>query len=105
MRLPGEKMWRKGSVLKQPGILSYIARVNGRSYRRNRRQLILTPELCDEKEQIEENEPLINGEHNEEQNNCPPEVEVDPEPERRVSARTKKETTQSIWRLDEIVHN
>jgi hypothetical protein len=90
MRLPGEKTWSKGAVVKQPGDRSYIVRVNGRSYRRNRRQLILTPELSDDNVQIEENEPHINGEPNEENINCPPEVEVDPQPERRVSARAKR---------------
>jgi hypothetical protein len=65
MRQPGEKIWSKGAVVKQPGVRSCIVRVNGKSYRRNRRQLILTPELPDD-EQIEEKKPLINGEHNSE---------------------------------------
>jgi hypothetical protein len=105
MRLPGKKIWSKGAVVKQPSDRSYIVRVNGKSYRRNRRQLILTPELTDDNEQIEENEPLINGEHSQENINCPPEVEVDPQPERHdTSLSTSEEITQSILRVGEILH-
>lgn len=44
MRRPGEKVWSKGKVICQAGIRSYKVEVNGRQYRRNRRQLRAEPE-------------------------------------------------------------
>jgi hypothetical protein len=91
MRLPGQKTWSKGIVVKKAGVRSFVVRVNGKNYRRNRRQIILTPELPDEEQREDDGaEPFINEEQNQENNKCPPEVEPEPQPQRRVSARAKR---------------
>jgi len=45
MKLPGENTWSKGVCLRLKGIRSYEVQVNGKVYRRNRKQLRLTSEL------------------------------------------------------------
>ena len=47
MRRPQESTWSKGKVLRKVGIRSYKVEVNGRVYRRNRRQLRATCEQPD----------------------------------------------------------
>jgi hypothetical protein len=44
MRLPGDKMWTKGSVIQEVGKRSYQVRVKGRIFCRNRKRLIGTGE-------------------------------------------------------------
>jgi hypothetical protein len=75
MRLPGQKTWSKGTEVKNAGVRSFFVRVNGKIYRRNRRQLILTPELPDEEQREDDDdgaEPLINEEPKQENINSPP---------------------------------
>jgi hypothetical protein len=93
MKLPDEKICSKGAVVKQPGVRSSIVGLNGRIGNWNRNQLILTAELCDEKEQIEEKEPFINGEHNQENKDSPPD-EVELDPHEREGYRTNTEIGQ-----------
>lgn len=44
MRLPGQKKWTKGEILRKRGGRSYDVSIHGDVYRRNRRQLIATQE-------------------------------------------------------------
>ena len=45
MRLPGQSMWSLGVCVKPLSHRSYLVRVNGALYRRNRRQLLATGEI------------------------------------------------------------
>ena len=44
MQLPREKEWSLGRVIGEKGNRSYLVKVNGKHYRRNRRWLRATPE-------------------------------------------------------------
>jgi hypothetical protein len=94
MRLPGQKTWSRGTVVKKAGVRSFVVRVNGKNYRRNRRQVIPTPELPDEEQREDDDdgaEPLINEEPNQEDNNSPPR-QAEPHVHRggRVSTRERR---------------
>jgi hypothetical protein len=91
MRLPGQKTWSKGTVVKKAGVRSFVVRVNGKNYRRNRRQIILTPELPDEEQREDDDgaEPLINEEPNQENNNSPPR-QAEPQVHRGVRVSTRE---------------
>ena len=56
IRLPGEKEWSLGQVIRDVGNRSYLVEVNGKQYRRNRRWLRATPEKLEASETSEPTE-------------------------------------------------
>ena len=60
MQLPGDKQWSLGRVIGNEGNRSYLAEVNGKQYRRNRRWVRATAEELEPSEAnelIEQTEP------------------------------------------------
>lgn len=63
IKLPGQAIWTKGICLRNYGKRSYEVLVNGKIYRRNRKQIIKTNEKSNERDRIddfceEENQPV-----------------------------------------------
>lgn len=61
MRLPGRKEWSPGVCIKEIAPRSYLVNVQGRKYRRNRRQILLTDERLPKESSDEQQENASEG--------------------------------------------
>ena len=99
MSCPGDSKWSLGKVIEVMGLRSYLVEVNGRRYRRNRKNLPTTAEQLPVQTELSDTEESLTDETIEEQ------AEVDAWEAREVvkmevyGVRGEAVALQNVWKI------